>query len=52
VAAAQKLGSLNREQVRARFEDRWTARRMAEDYVSVYAKLGQCGTPQLRAVGD
>ncbi|MBV8402227.1 MAG: glycosyltransferase family 4 protein [Acetobacteraceae bacterium] len=52
VAAAQKLGSLNREQVRARFEDRWTARRMAEDYVSVYAKLRQSGTPQLRAVGD
>jgi hypothetical protein len=25
--------------VRARFEERWTARRMAEDYVALYARL-------------
>jgi glycosyltransferase involved in cell wall biosynthesis len=52
VCAAQRLGTLSRERVRARFETRWTARRMAEDYLAVYGQLRRSGTPQLRAVGD
>ena len=39
VAAVGRLSSLNRDAVRARFEDRWTARRMAEDYLALYRRL-------------
>ena len=41
VAACGKLHTLDRAQVRATFDRRWTARRMAEDYVSVYEELQQ-----------
>jgi glycosyltransferase involved in cell wall biosynthesis len=51
-AAIERLGTLSRERVRARFEARWTARRMAEDYLDVYAQLCDAGGSQLRAVGD
>ncbi len=51
VAAVSRLGTLSRERVRARFEERFTARRMAEDYLSVYRELiaAQRGT-KLRVV--
>jgi glycosyltransferase involved in cell wall biosynthesis len=39
VAACGRLGELDRAAVRARFEQRWTARRMAEDYLAVYQRL-------------
>ena len=52
VAAAKQVGTLSRAKVRAQFERRFTARRMAEDYLSVYERLGASATPQLRAVGD
>jgi glycosyltransferase involved in cell wall biosynthesis len=39
VSAIQRIGSLDRRQVRARFEQRFTARRMAEDYVRIYEKV-------------
>jgi glycosyltransferase involved in cell wall biosynthesis len=39
VAACGRLGEIDRSAVRARFEERWTARRMAEDYVALYARL-------------
>ncbi len=39
IAAVRRLPRLNRARVRARFEERFTARRMAEDYVSVYRSL-------------
>ncbi len=40
VAAVSRLPELDRTAVRRRFEERWTARRMAEDYLAVYARLG------------
>lgn len=42
--------ALDNKAIRRRFEQRWTARRMAEDYVAVYDKLIRAGKPQLRAV--
>lgn len=50
IASIGRLGELDRSKVRQRFEQRFTARRMAEDYVDVYASL--CEAPKLRAVGD
>ena len=40
-----RLRKLDRRQVRARFERRFTARRMAEEYVSHYTALAG-GTPR------
>ena len=51
IAAVGRLASLPREKVRARFEQRFTARRMAEDYLSVYRSLGAGQKPVLRVVG-
>jgi glycosyltransferase involved in cell wall biosynthesis len=39
IAACHRLPELNRARVRERFEQRWTSRRMAEDYVRVYENL-------------
>jgi glycosyltransferase involved in cell wall biosynthesis len=39
VAAIKRVGELDRRQVRARFERRFSARRMAEDYVRHYQAL-------------
>ena len=39
VAALGKLGTIDRAAVRRRFEQRWTARRMAEDYLALYRRL-------------
>jgi glycosyltransferase involved in cell wall biosynthesis len=52
VAACGRLDELDRGKVRAQFEKRFTARRMAEDYVEMYTQLIQASRPQLRAVGD
>lgn len=52
VAAAKNVPTLSRAKVRAQFERRFTARRMAEDYLGVYERLGARSAPQLRAVGD
>ncbi len=38
-AAVSRLGRLSREQVRARFDERLTARRMAKDYFALYRSL-------------
>ena len=43
VAACARLDQLDRAAVRARFEARWTARRMARDYVAVYERLIRSG---------
>jgi len=40
VAAVGRLGELDRTAIRRRFEERWTARRMAEDYLRLYRRLG------------
>jgi glycosyltransferase involved in cell wall biosynthesis len=47
VGAIGQLSTLSREQVRARFEERFTARRMAGEYLEVYRKLVAAG-PHLR----
>jgi glycosyltransferase involved in cell wall biosynthesis len=52
VAACGRLHLLDRAKVRAQFEKRFTARRMAEDYVDMYQQLIDASKPQLRAVGD
>ena len=39
IAAVARLPTLDRANVRQRFEERWTARRMAEDYVALYQRL-------------
>jgi glycosyltransferase involved in cell wall biosynthesis len=39
VAAVARLGSLNRAKIRRTFEQRFTGRRMAEDYVALYRRL-------------
>ncbi|MEO9191978.1 MAG: glycosyltransferase family 4 protein [Acetobacteraceae bacterium] len=52
VRAIGNLGQLDRRQVRRQFERRFTARRMAEDYLSVYEELCVDSRPLLRAVGD
>ena len=38
-AALAKVGSLDRGSIRRRFEERFTARRMAQDYLALYRKL-------------
>ncbi len=48
VQATRKVGELDRSRVRARFEQRFSAARMARDYLSLYRSLG--GTRPLRAV--
>jgi len=52
VAALENLDTLNRDKVRATFDRRFTARRMAEDYVDLYEELCEPEVPLLRAVGD
>ena len=39
IAAIGRLGSLDHGRVRAQFDKRWTARRMAEDYLGLYGEL-------------
>jgi len=51
VAALRRLPEISRETVRATFERRFTARRMAEDYLSIYRDLSMARRPRLRIVG-
>jgi glycosyltransferase involved in cell wall biosynthesis len=50
VAAIERLDSLPRSRVRREFEARWTARRMAEDYLAVYRSLGVDRRSNLRLI--
>jgi glycosyltransferase involved in cell wall biosynthesis len=52
IAAVDRLGELDRTLVRRQFERRFTARRMAEDYLDLYEELCMPQAPKLRAVGD
>ena len=51
-AAVREVGSLSRSAIRGRFEERFTARRMAEDYIRLYRRLidGERARPRLRMV--
>jgi glycosyltransferase involved in cell wall biosynthesis len=50
VAAVARLDRLSATAIRARFEQRFTARRMAQDYVSLYRRLAVTSRPALRVV--
>jgi glycosyltransferase involved in cell wall biosynthesis len=39
VAALRRIGKLDRTAIRARFEERWSAARMAKDYLRIYRRL-------------
>ncbi len=52
IEAVGRLGELDRTLVRAQFDRRFTARRMAEDYLDLYTELCEPQLPLLRAVGD
>jgi len=51
IGAVQRLADLDRAGVRRRFEQRFTARRMAQEYLSVYRAVGESHAPRLRVVG-
>lgn len=51
VAATRRIDGLSRAGVRARFEQRFTARRMAQDYLATYREIGAGRRPALRLVG-
>ena len=48
--AVPRLATLSRQRIRARFEERFTARRMAEDYLKIYRDLAEARVPRLRVV--
>jgi glycosyltransferase involved in cell wall biosynthesis len=48
VAAVDSLGRLSRKEIRGQFEERFTARRMAQDYVAVYRMLIEAAEPRPR----
>src|SRR6202167_1616202 len=50
IGAVDRLDQLSREKIRRRFEQRFTARRMALDYLSVYRTLSEKFVPHLRLV--
>ncbi len=50
VAAVRRAGDLSRAAVRRGFERRFTARRMAEDYLALYRRLVAPARPALRVV--
>jgi len=48
-AAVLRLGEIDRRQVRKRFEERFSAQRMACDYLEIYRALADTSAPRLRA---
>jgi glycosyltransferase involved in cell wall biosynthesis len=52
IGAVDRLGHLSRAKIRGQFEKRFTARRMAQDYLGVYRSLADSLTPHLRLVTD
>jgi glycosyltransferase involved in cell wall biosynthesis len=52
IEAVRRVGELDRRRVRARFEERFTSRRMAQDYIRHYERMApRCSSaaPRLRA---
>jgi glycosyltransferase involved in cell wall biosynthesis len=52
IGAVDRLGHLSREKIRLQFEERFTARRMAQDYLAVYRSLMDSVAPHLRLITD
>src|SRR5882757_5423340 len=50
VGAVKRLDRLSRTKVRAQFEKRFTARRMALDYLAAYRRLSDAESPHLRLI--
>lgn len=50
VRAVERLPALSRREVRATFERRFTARRMAEDHVALYRRLARAALPSFQAI--
>ena len=50
IAALEKIPRSTAGTSRQRFEERFTSRRMAQDYLAVYAELMESDTPRLRVV--
>jgi glycosyltransferase involved in cell wall biosynthesis len=52
VAAVSRLSQLKRDAIRTQFEQRFTARRMALDYLAVYRGLMEAAAPKIRLVSS
>jgi glycosyltransferase involved in cell wall biosynthesis len=52
IGAVDRLTHLSRARIRQQFEERFTARRMALDYLAVYRSLMDATTPHLRLVSE
>jgi glycosyltransferase involved in cell wall biosynthesis len=52
VAAVDRLASLDRREIRKVFEQRFTARRMALDYLAAYRSLMEIAKPHLKLVSS
>jgi glycosyltransferase involved in cell wall biosynthesis len=52
IGAVDRLSHLSRTAIRQRFEQRFTARRMALDYLAVYRELMEDAAPRLRVVSE
>jgi glycosyltransferase involved in cell wall biosynthesis len=52
VAAVHRLSQLNRAAIRHEFEQRFTARRMALDYLAAYRDLMEAAAPKIRLVSS
>jgi glycosyltransferase involved in cell wall biosynthesis len=52
IGAVDRLSHLSRQTIRRRFEQHFTARRMALDYLTVYRRLMEGSSPRLRVVGS
>ena len=52
IGAVDRLAQLSREKIRKRFEERFTARRMAQEYLAAYRSLTDSVAPHLRLVAD
>jgi hypothetical protein len=52
VAAVSRLPQLNRDAIRRQFEQHFTARRMALDYLAVYRALMEEAAPKIRLVSS
>jgi glycosyltransferase involved in cell wall biosynthesis len=52
IGAVDRLHHLSRDKIRRHFEQHFTARRMAQDYLSVYRSLADRLAPHLRLVTD
>ena len=52
VADVCRLSELNRDAIRKQFETRFTARRMALDYLAAYRSLKEAGEPRIKLVSS